>query len=852
MTTLPIRLTDIAGVDHLVTPPSPPPPPAVLLIEDFTDGVDAWGTDSMMGHRDGAACIDASGRFNEPPPELIREVDVSPSSTIRFSGQLKTTDLLPRFGSAGAGFRLEVLNASGDVIDVIDDLPRHLGDTADWIDIDKTIPLTNHAATLRIVAQVATKNASGTACFDNIALKEPSRQEDFLTLEQPREAQHPLTRFVTLDRVTRPALLSPGDTTWAMAVRIDQPTTLRMSLGVLAGADENAEICFRVREEGLQTGLLQRCGPPSMFEAWSDQAVSLPASDEARTLLLSVTTTAGDTLAAWGDPRLVQQEASERMNVVLVVIDTLRADHLNVEGYNIRETSPLLDAFANRSVRFANTQATSGWTAPSLGSVVTGQLPEVHRAGRRRVRTWQPDSVQESSANAKRTNYLQLAQGHVVLAEVLRSEGYETIGFSTNNFFGPRIGFHRGFSRYQMIMGNNIEGLKRVSDDVQEWLGQRQADRSVDPFFLTIHVIDPHHPYRMRAPYLDDFPIPTSFSVTEEEMGGVEATVLRAHSQASRDSPDEVMVLYDAEIRYVDKVLGPLLDKLERDDVSIVVLSDHGEAFGEHQYFIHGNNLYQELLDVPLWIRHPDQPPRVTTAPVSLADVFPTILSITDTAIPDGLVGQVLPLDREPPADRVLISEGMYTGDMKVAARMGDWKYIRHMPAAATESNRRMYTTSKEKLFNLATDPSEAQNLAEETPDITAQLRDAVDVHLSASVRGLHLRCSSAEDLTIALDEAIGQIEFLESSGGLAWIRPSREALSVDIKGATHMVLQTLAVPERVTISSKTDEWVGIPPASVSPATLSSCQIWAVSGEDMAGEMSEEEAEELRALGYLE
>lgn len=852
ITPLPARLTDIAEANHLVVPPSPPAPPLVRLSEDFTAGVDAWSPDSIVQHVDGTACITGTGQLRDPPPELIREVEVTPASTLWFSGQLQTTDLRPRFGSAGAGYRLEVLDASGDVLTVIDDLPRHLGDTDGWVTIQKTIQLTRHAAAVRILGQVTNRSATGTACFDNIALNEPSPMADFLSLEQPGTAQHPLIRFVDLDRVTRPAMMSPGDSTWAMAVAADQPANLRVSLGVLSGASRAAQVCFHVREEGDPNGLFQRCGSPADFEAWSDEEVSLPASGEERTLLLSTAITEGDAIAAWGDPRVVPQSPSERMNVVLVVIDTLRADHLNVEGYNVRETSPLLDAFASRSVRFVNTQATSGWTAPSLGSVVTGQLPAVHRAGRRRVRAWQPDSVQDSSAAAKRKNYLQLAQNQTVLAEVLRDEGYETVGFSTNNFFGPRIGFHRGFSRYQMILGNNVTGLKRVSDAVQSWLSQRESNSNADPFFLTLHVIDPHHPYRMRAPYLDGFPVPTTFASTEEEMDGVNAMVLRTHSEASRANPDEVMVLYDAEIRYVDQILGPLLDQLERDDVSIIVLSDHGEAFGEHKHFIHGNNLYQELLDVPLWIRHPEQPARVTTAPVSLADVFPTILSIAGAPIPDGLAGQALPLDQEPPADRVLISEGMYTGNMKIAARLGDWKYIRHMPAAATQSNRRLYAKSVEKLFNLATDPGETDNLRADHPDITAQLREDVDAHLSKAMRGVHLRCSSAADLDIELDVIIGQVDFLHSSSGLSWIRASRDELRVETEGATHMVVQTLSVAEMVRVADKTDEWLGIPPAAVSPASMGSCQIWAVSGDDAAGEMSAQEAEELRALGYLE
>ncbi|MFT4975668.1 MAG: hypothetical protein ACI8S6_001555, partial [Myxococcota bacterium] len=467
---LPARATALVEREHLVRSPPPPPPPVVLLTDDFSgaDLGDWVVAESALvpGIEDGALCV--ASEEQAALPSLSKTVAVEPGALLSFQGRVRATGLEPRSGSAGAGVRLELLDEDGEVLRVFDDMPRQLGDSDGWQDLGASLEAGSRAHSLRLTLEAAGGEASGQACFDDIQLLRTSSLERFMTLARPLEASHPLAREVTLDRVTRPSLLAPGGATWALPVAAGADAQLRFAVGLLPSADPQAKSCFSIWEAGARRPLWQRCFSEDSPPKWADRSIELPATSKGRTLLLDIDVSGGEATGAWGDLRVVAADAgSAPMDLVLVVIDTLRADHLNVEGYTTRSTSPELDVFAEGAIRYRAAQATSGWTAPSLGSVVTGQLPAVHRAGRRRVRAWVPESTTASKLAEKRSNYLRLTEELPVLAERLREAGYETVGFSANNFFGPRIGFHRGFSQYHMVLGNNIAGARQIAQRVE-------------------------------------------------------------------------------------------------------------------------------------------------------------------------------------------------------------------------------------------------------------------------------------------------------------------------------------------------------------------------------------------------
>ncbi|MEL6348412.1 MAG: sulfatase-like hydrolase/transferase [Myxococcota bacterium] len=857
---LPAFTVELVEQAHLVRAPPPPKPHRPIFQEDFSTPLsEAWtliepsrsAPEATLGIVDGELCIENVGAVTGRMPTLQRSERVLPGSHLMVSATVRVEALRPsKSGSGGGGIRLEIIDRQGNVQRIIDDLPRQLGSSAAPMEITTRFEVDSKASHVRMTLEAAESSATGRACFDDVSLERVSVQERFLGFSSPRTARHPLVRDVSLERITRPSLLAPGDTTWALPVS-PEPAQLHVSLGVLPEGKAGGKACFTIRESPSERSWLRRCLIVGQDSRWRDVNIDLPSAAGERTLLFDVDVDSGGVVGSWGDPRIIPTAPIERMNLVLVVIDTLRADHLNVEGYAARSTSPGLDAFAARALRFSAAQAPSGWTAASLGSVVTGLLPATHRAGRRRVRTWSPDQL-DDKLERKRSDYLQLTTERDVLAERLRAEGYETVGFSTNNFFGPRIGFHRGFSSYQMVSGNNIIGARRVVTAASDWLAGR---RGRAPFFLTVHLIDPHHPYRMRRPYLDGYTPPSDFSVENETMEGREAIVLRELSRASRAVPEQVMNLYDAEIRYLDALLAPLLASLEDDNTAIVLLSDHGEGFGEHGAFIHGNTLYQELLHVPLWLRIPGQAPGVIDAPVSLLDVFPTFLQLAGLPIPDDLDGQALPRDASA-ADsaRMLISEGMYSGEMEIAARQGKWKYVRTQPSPIKQTRPAKLKAVHEALFDLSADPGEKNDLSGEHPDPLRQMRTATLDHQHRTLRGIHFRCDANIQGTLSVDAPIGQIEVLEGGAGTVTIGPDRSDVQLQLDAASHLVVRTTDDAERIRFVGVDGETVfdGLSPAQVAPATVGGCALWVIVGQDQAGQLSEEDVEELRALGYLE
>ncbi len=283
-----------------------------------------------------------------------------------------------------------------------------------------------------------------------------------------------------------------------------------------------------------------------------------------------------------------QQPPAPPTRVVVVVIDTLRADHLPAYGY-AKDTAPFLSRLAREGVLFEHAYATSSWTAPSTASLFTSLYPFQHgvvlglratrklqaRAGELRLRTL-PESVE-------------------TLPEMLKQAGYATFGLTQNLNVSAQMGFAQGFDRFR----------NQPADDTAEVLHARllawKPRIDAQPrSFLYLHYLDPHSPYRERAPLFD----PQSRGLA------------RAVSA------------YDSEIRHVDGYLQRAYETFgwERDTL-LIVTADHGEEFGEHGSVEHGRTLFGEVLNVPLIMRLPDgrHGGRRVSEPVSLIDVLPTV-----------------------------------------------------------------------------------------------------------------------------------------------------------------------------------------------------------------------------------
>ncbi len=309
-------------------------------------------------------------------------------------------------------------------------------------------------------------------------------------------------------------------------------------------------------------------------------------------------------------------------NVVLICMDTVRADHLGCYGYE-RDTTPFLDVLAAKGTRFADTSAAASWTKPSVPSFLTGTMPCQH-------------GVYEGSARLETGTVTDvLPERALTLAEVFKEEGYRTGAFVHNAQLRYGNGFEQGFDRYA-----------QESWDAREirWRGSDWLDESDQPFFLYLHFLDAHWPYPAPDAYATRYGDAESIAPfrgrgskslrSALNSGAIEMT------QAHRDG---LVALYDGSLRYIDDNLKAFHAGLVRrgmaENTILCVLSDHGEEFGEHGYIGHGNGLYEGLLSVPWILYVPGQSARLVRHPVSLIDMFPTLLSAAGIPVPDGLPG---------------------------------------------------------------------------------------------------------------------------------------------------------------------------------------------------------------------
>ena len=273
-------------------------------------------------------------------------------------------------------------------------------------------------------------------------------------------------------------------------------------------------------------------------------------------------------------------------SIVLVVVDTVRADHLGTYGYT-RLTSPELDRWAEQSALFTQAHANSPWTLTSFGTLYTGRLPSQHSAGRR---------IQDGPHPA----WGELEASLPTLAELLFERGFTTAAIVNNPFLERRFGVARGFEHYDEGPTSNLRSRRadEVVDLALEWLDRREEG----PFLLVIHLFDPHAGY--------DAPEEVRGTFTTGYDGKLEFPVAAdGRIRLGLDELDEsdqrfVMAAYDEELLYVDRHLGRLFAGLESRDLFeqalVVLTSDHGEEFWDHQRFEHGHTVYEEQLHVPL------------------------------------------------------------------------------------------------------------------------------------------------------------------------------------------------------------------------------------------------------------
>jgi len=431
------------------------------------------------------------------------------------------------------------------------------------------------------------------------------------------------------------------------------------------GKSEIARLTFTVREEILSAS----ADPTSVLVLWAPQIRVNPR--------------------AVGERDEVREPAptkTEFPNIVIYLVDTLRADHLGIYGYD-RPTSPHLDAFAQGATVFHNAVAASSWTKPSIATIFTGLDAEAH--GVKVAGSVLPDGLN-------------------TIAEVLSDNGYFTVGVYTNRGIGEKFNFGQGFDRWV-----------KVGPHVNKNIGKVLRDRDpMQPTFLYVHTMRPHSPYRPARKFKERF----AADVSEEFGDGAFLKGLRGQPP-DQEVERGVEKLYDGEVATNDQHFGEFLEMLRQHDLYdgslIMFLSDHGEEFWDHADWGHGHTLYRELIRVPFVLRAPSNPctGRVDSL-VGLTDVFPTVLDYAGIETPPNLPGRSLRVIDDIPRDRVAVASVVTLGDDRgypmVSIQDDHLKLIR--------TSGRDGSTELE-LFDLDADPHESKNLHTSQPIIVNYLK---------------------------------------------------------------------------------------------------------------------------------
>ncbi len=434
-------------------------------------------------------------------------------------------------------------------------------------------------------------------------------------------------------------------------------------------------------------------------------------------------------------------------NVLFVLVDTLRADHLQSYGYE-KQTSPVLDQLAAEGLRFESAYVQATWTRPSVASLMTSLYPASHRTNQLDVRV--PEELP-------------------TLAETVRSKGYATAGFSANRNVSEIFGFAQGFDEFWTHASDELNSMlrfttwervmeilkglglvkhkdpaneaARITDRVLEWVEGHDGS----PYFLYIQYIDPHGPYDPPAEYLAEVgiePLDREMASRMNVTHGKPPYPFYEITGVDPDGLERVLELYDAEISYCDREIGRLLDGMRAkgllDNTYVIVTSDHGEEFWEHKQFGHGQSAYEELARVPLIIDGPGIDAGVVEGAVELIDLYPTIATWVGAPHPPRIQGTDLG-DLIAGGDRGAAPEALIS-NMKGYELTG-WVFGREKLVRVELEGQVSW-----QLYDLDADPLELHDLAKQKPERVEELKQRL---LARREQSAEFRVDSVESAEI-------------------------------------------------------------------------------------------------------
>lgn len=496
----------------------------------------------------------------------------------------------------------------------------------------------------------------------------------------------PAPRAERLQRSTRDAVHVEGVGRVVFPARIPPAAALEFAVGARP-VGSPVHVVARARGHGIDRVVYDerlRVG-----RSWTDCQASLEQALGADRIEFEID---GGAARVWlAEPLVTAPAHDDRPNILVYVVDCLRADHVGTYGYR-RPTTPAIDRIASGGVVLERAFANAAWTLASVGTLFTGVYPHRHGA--------------QTRDGALRTDL-------PTVAERLREAGYATAAWTANPVMdATTFGLSRGFDRYELLARGRVWEVDAdaalLNDAVLSWL-ERNRDRR---FFIYLHSLDLHTPYRPRPPF--------------------DALFLRP----GQDEMGQAMDLYDNELAYNDREIGRLVERLREqhlyDNLLLLLTADHGEEFGEHGQVRHGRSLFDGLLHVPLILKLPGSHRRGwrVSTPVSHLDVAPTLLDFARAAPledADGISLRPLLEGKRLPA-RLIFAEQISPKETIYAVRNDRYKYIRQL-----------IPESREYLFDFVHDPGETENLAEAGIEPARPLTNALARFLQVGQEGYHL-----------------------------------------------------------------------------------------------------------------
>ena len=578
-----------------------------------------------------------------------------------------------------------------------------------------------------------------------------------------RAAGLPTTR-VRLGDETREALPSRPDEPVLASFAVRQGSYLQLAIGLKCPGKRHCAGSWRFSVEA-RTGeprpkLFERTLEPTDSGEWQPVRIPLDslAASGAQIAFRVSRDKPGPALPFWGEARLLYPPKSPPRNVLLVSVDTLRADRLGCYGYS-RPTSPRIDALAAQGVRFHHAISQAPWTTPSHTSMLTSRYPSSHHV----TQSWAAFDRFLNDGHGYRV----LSEDATTLAEVLQDRGFRTLALTGGATVGAEVGFAQGFDVYR---DDGYGLLKKVRPAVGRWLAE---SRDV-PFFIFLHTFEVHAPYlhpEMAEGVLTAAQRESIHEYARQPGSGDVDGFAKRLRELGLFRMEVTSALYDGGIQFTDAFLGLLMEDLHGlglDERTLVVLtSDHGEEFSDHEparfYDAHCQTVYEEMIRVPLILRLPGtlSAGRVVDVPVELVDVAPTVLGLLGIQAPAVMEGsslEGLAAGRTEKHKEWTLSESTCNDPETKALRSPTLKYIAAYEARGDEHAGVPGPLVMERVFDLLRDPGERQSLPGRR-----RLRDLRAI--------LETRAQGLERNALKGSEAPVSAEALERLRGLGYVQ---------------------------------------------------------------------------------